>query len=353
METPESTLQNLLETPGFIVWDLTYACPLRCSHCYAEAGRRAPMQLERDDLYRVADALISLRPKAIMLSGGEPLLVRSVFEVADRFSKAGIAVLLYTGGWGFEPAMVPPILSLFTRVSVSIDGATAGVHDRIRGRAGSFERALSALAHLDRGARECRDRGEGTPSLGIEFVVMQSNFHQLHELCLTIAPQFPALNYISFGAVIPSGLATRAEFVEQEMLSEEQMRLLAEGEFARELQSLAPDSVEVTTTDNREMQMRPDLLAAGVGMPALHVEPNGMMRAMCSYEGNVGSLLTEAPLVLWERALERLCDPFVVEVLTPVRTTKEWAEATRLIDEHFGSPEVRARIARQPRYTRE
>jgi len=78
-----------------------------------------------------------------------------------------------------------------------------------------------------------------------------------------------------------------------------------------------------------------------------------MVRAMCSYEGTVGSLLTESPVVLWERAVERLSDSFVIEALTPVRTTKDWAEATRRIDQHFGSPEVRARIARQPLYTRE
>lgn len=347
------TLPNAGEPPGFILWDLTYACPLRCSFCYAEAGRRPSMELGREELMRVADALIEMHPMAVMLSGGEPLLVRWVFDVAARLSECGVPVMLYTGGWSFQPEMVPPILSLFSRVSVSIDGASAAVNDRIRGRAGAFDRALNALGHLGRGAAERRERGEPAPELGIEYVVMQSNIHEMHALCTEIAPRFPELDFISFGPVIPAGLATRAGFVEQEMLTEEQTRLLGEGVLERELQALAPPTVDVTTTDNRRLQQRPDLLAEGIGMPALHVDPDGMVRAMCAYEGTIGSLLHEEPMRLWERALERSSHPFVVEALGAVRTTREWAEAARRIDEHFGSPAVRARIARQPAYTRE
>ncbi|MEA2465869.1 MAG: hypothetical protein QOJ98_3616, partial [Acidobacteriota bacterium] len=319
------TLLNLCPNPRYIVWDLTYACPLRCSHCYAEAGRRAAMEMRPEDMLRVIDALISLQPTGVMLSGGEPLLVKAIFDIAKRLTEGGVEVLLYTGGWVFEPEMVEPILNLFSRVSVSIDGATAEVHDRIRGRAGSFDRALNALSLLDRGARERREKNERSPWIGVDYVVMQSNVHQLRDFCRDIAPRFPGLDFISFGSVIPSGLATRVEFVEHEMLSEEQTSALGAGELERELQAMVPEWLEVTTTDNQRLQMRPDLLIDGIGMPALHVEPDGQVRAMCSYEGTVGNLLQESPALLWQRALERLGDPFVLEALTPVRTTKEWA----------------------------
>jgi MoaA/NifB/PqqE/SkfB family radical SAM enzyme len=339
--------------PKFIVWDLTYACPLRCSYCYAEAGRRDPNQVGPDELYRITDALISMQPTAVMLSGGEPLLVNEIFEIAKRLDDNGVQAFLFTGGWVLEPTMVEPIARLFTRVSVTVDGATAEVHDRIRGRVGSFDHAMRALSLLNDGVGERRRLGERIPRLGIEYVVMQSNFHQLREMCSVIAPRFPELQFISFGTVIPAGLATRVEFVEQEMLSEEQVALMGNGQLERELQSLAPTTVEVETDDNQRLQMRPDLLAEGIGLPALHIEPDGLVRALCAYEGTVGNLLLEEPAVLWERAMERLNDPFVIEALTPVRTMKEWAAATRRIDEHFGSPEVRARIARQPLYTRD
>ena len=345
-------LIDVCPSPRFVVWDITYACPLRCTHCYSESGRRASKQLGPADLYRVTDALVSMKPKAVVLSGGEPLLVPEVFEVADRMFKGGVGVILYTSGWGLEPGMLSSIMSLFFRVTVSVDGATAAVHDRIRGRVGSFDRALLALTRLDAAVADRKRRGEGAPLLGIDFVVMQSNVDQLREFCASVAPRFPELRSISFGAVIPTGLGSRVGFVEQEVLSEEQAALLGQGQLAEELQSLVRASVEVSTTDNRRFQLHPELLAAGMDIPAMQVEPDGKVRAMPVYEGTVGSLLTEPPELLWERAMERWSDPFVVETLTPARTMSGWGQATRRIDQRFGTPDDRARIARRPEYTR-
>jgi hypothetical protein len=337
--------------PCFVVWDITYACPLRCTHCYSESGRRESRQLGSGDLYRVADALISLRPPGVVLSGGEPLVVKEVFGIAERISKSGIEVHIYTSGWELRPPMIPLIMRWFSRVTVSIDGATASIHDHIRGRVGSYERATRALTHLDAAVGARRRSGEMTPSLGIDFVVMQSNFGELREMCAAVVPRFPQLEFISFGAVVPSGLATRLEFGEQELLSEEQAGLLDSGQLAQDLQSLVPATVEVRTSANWELQMHPDRLASGSYVPEMQVEPDGRVRALPIYEGTVGSLLYESPLVVWERAVERWTDPFVLETLTPARTMRAWAEAARRLDLHFGAAEDQTRIARRPLYS--
>ena len=158
-------------TPDFIIWDITYRCPLRCTHCYSESGRREPRQLDSDHLFRLADALISLKPKGIAISGGEPLVVKDIFEIGSRLSKAGIELYMYTSGWTLSRAMLPSIMALFSKVAVSVDGATAEVHDRIRGRAGSFDRAMHALSQLDQAIRDRNRLREPTPVLGIEYVV--------------------------------------------------------------------------------------------------------------------------------------------------------------------------------------
>ncbi len=96
-------------------------------------------------------------------------------------------------------------------------------------------------------------------------------------------------------------------------------------------------------------QMHPDRLAAGE-VPAMQVEPDGRVRAMPVYEGTVGSLLEESPLVLWERAVARWGDPLVASLLREATTMAGWASATREIDLRFGSPADRARIACRPAY---
>src|SRR6266542_911684 len=76
--------------PRLVNWDLTYACPLRCEHCYSESGRRAARQLPHVDLLRIADVLLALSPvPEVVFTGGEPLLVRGVVELAERLHRGG------------------------------------------------------------------------------------------------------------------------------------------------------------------------------------------------------------------------------------------------------------------------
>jgi hypothetical protein len=335
--------------PKDIVWDITYACPLRCAHCYSESGRRASRQLDRAGLLQVTDALLELDPLGIVLAGGEPLVVPHLREVIERITAAGVQVHLYTSGWRVTPAIVEDVLRLCTTVSVSLDGAAAEVHDRIRGRAGSFDRAVNALGLLDEAARRARLRGETPLCFGIDATIVRSSFGQLEDFCTTVASRFPELSFLSFGAAMPIGLASRAGFVDQELLDDEQADRLVSRETVGRLQSLLPSSMRVSATDNRLLQYRPDRVAAGL-LPAMQVEPDGRVRAMAIYEGTVGSLLTEAPLTLWERSMARLADPFVIETLSPVRTIRQWAEATRLLDRHFATDDDRDRIDRRPVY---
>lgn len=343
-------LIDLIPVPPFIVWDITYACPLRCSHCYSESGRRSSRQLAGPDLMRVTDALAEAAPVGVVLAGGEPFMVRDLAAVVRRLSAAGIQVTLYTGGWGLSAARAESVMDGLTRVVVSLDGASAGVHDRIRGRTGSFAQALGALAHLDGLIAARRTQGKPAPILGVDFVAMRSNFHELRDFCSDIAPQFPQLTSISFGAVIPTGLASRPTFAARELLDEAQLAALAGSELRRELRSLAPTGLEVRTSDNAMFQMRPDLIAAGMDIPPLQIEPDGQARIMPVYEGVVGSLLDEPLAVLWARAVSAWDDPFRVEALREARSMVEWAEATRRIDLRFGTDDDRERIARRRQY---
>lgn len=337
------------ERPTNIIWDITYACPLRCVHCYSEAGRRPSRELSHDDKLRVVDAMIALRPGGITLAGGEPLLVRGILDIAARFVEAGIPVGISTGGWPRRSGAIAGT-RLFTQVTVSVDGATAEVHDRIRGRVGSFDRAMAALADLIEAVGLLRSAGGAGPRVGIDCVVTRSNRHQVDDFCTRLAPTLPGLDFLTFGAVVPTGLANRGSFAEAELLTDEQAGWLASDSERLRLQSLVPPSTRVTVIDNWRLSMRPDLLARGAGFPVMQVEPDGAVRAMAIYEGTVGSLLNEPGGLLWSRAVARWADPFVTSALDGVVTMAQWARAARAIDYHFGSDAVRARIDRRPRF---
>jgi MoaA/NifB/PqqE/SkfB family radical SAM enzyme len=346
----EMRIIDIIPTPPLLVWDMTYACPLRCVHCYSEAGRRKSRQLSGANLQRVGNAMIVGQPKAIVLSGGEPLLVKGLLPLVASMRQHGIEVILYTSGWFSLTAIVPEIMHLFSRVTVSLDGATADVHDRIRGRQGSFARAIAALTELDRAIERAREQGGHAPELGIDVTVMQSNWQQLSSICSSIASRFTSLSSLSFGAVIPTGLASRESFSQAELIQDNLFSLMIGREFVENLQASAPSRTRVTVTDIRKFQMHPDLIAAGIGIPPLQIEPDGQVRAMPIYEGTIGNVLDEPIEVLWGRAIERWSDSFVVSTLRNVNAMQDWASAARLLDLQFGSASDRDRISRRPVY---
>ncbi|MCK2213722.1 radical SAM protein [Actinomadura sp. ATCC 31491] len=327
-----------MNRPTHVIWDVTYACPLRCVHCYSESGRRPARRLAHGDLFRLADAIIAMGPRSVEFAGGEPLVVKGIHEVAEHIGKAGIEVGLYTGAWTLTPEDAEESARVFDRVTVSLDGADAEVHDRVRGRRGSFDRVLNALALFD-----------AVPGLeyGIDCSVMRANFHQLPGLCADLAPRFPRMSFLNLAAAVPAGLASRPGFAESELLSNAELATLTSQEYTERLRSLAPPSLRVTTSDNWFLMMHPRTVARH-GFPLMQIEPDGEVRAMPVYEGCVGNLLTDDPDAIWRRAVERWSDPFVVETLSPVRSMADWAEAARRIDRRFGSPEVIARIERRP-----
>ncbi|WP_449065259.1 radical SAM protein [Planomonospora algeriensis] len=333
--------------PTDVIWDVTYACPLRCVHCYSESGRRPARQLSHGDMLRLADAIVAMRPESVEFAGGEPLVVKGIYEVAERIGRAGVAVNLYTGGWTLTPETAEEAARVFRRITVSVDGTDAETHDRIRGRAGSFDRAMNALAMLDGIAARRAARGGAPLLFGVDCSVVRSNLPRLEEFCTDVAPRFPRMSFLNLAAAVPSGLASRPGFAETELLDDAGLRTLTGEEYTARLRSLAPASLTVTTSNNFPLMMHPAFVASH-GFPLMQIEPDGQVRAMPVYEGCVGNLLTEDPEVLWRRAVERWSDPFVVETLSGVRSMADWAEATRRIDRRFGSPEVLMRIDRRP-----
>lgn len=320
--------------PSVILWEVTYACPLRCPFCYSESGLRPARALPVDEMLRVADRLLTIHPRVVHLSGGEPLLAAGLFPAAERLQRGGVQVVLTTSGFGLDAEAARAIGAFCHSVHVSVDGPDAALHDRLRGREGSFAAALEALALLDRLARARREAGLPRLRFGIDCVVVRSNFDALPRLITEVAARFSEIEFVIYNGVVPQGLASRAGY-EEELLDEAQMAALDSGELERAFSALG--SVAVFTRNNFDLQMHPDTVREGTAwtLDRMIVEPDGAVRAMEAYEGTVGNVLDEPLDVLWRRSCERRSDPFVSDLLRNVRSTAEWSAATRTIDRRF------------------
>jgi len=160
--------------PGpVVIWNLIRRCNLTCQHCYSiSADVDFPGELSTAEVYRVMDDLKQAQVPVLILSGGEPLLRKDLFEVAARAKDMGFYVGLSTNGTLIDAPMARRIGALgFDYVGISLDGLRA-THDRFRRKEGAFDASLGGL-------RACREEGV---KVGLRFTVTQDNAADLPAL---------------------------------------------------------------------------------------------------------------------------------------------------------------------------
>jgi len=146
--------------PASAFLELTRECPLRCRHC--RAGEPLPgKELSFHELERVADQLIGLGAKTVVLTGGEPTAREGWDRIAGRLAAGGVRVRLFTSGFGAGEELATRATDAgVAEVAVSIDGPRS-IHDALRpeadGRArSSFDAAVELVRRL--AARGCATR---------------------------------------------------------------------------------------------------------------------------------------------------------------------------------------------------
>ncbi len=170
-----STLAYAAPYRPIVFWNLTRACNLACDHCYLSAhpGADRAGELDTAAALAVVDDLASAGVPLVLLSGGEPLLRPDLFEIAARARDRGVATALSTNGTLIDAAVARRLIGAgVAYAGVSLDGATAATHDRIRGVAGAFDRAVA-------GIRACVDAGL---RCGVRVTVTRANLDELEPL---------------------------------------------------------------------------------------------------------------------------------------------------------------------------
>ncbi len=143
------TASDFAEGPLLVFWELTRACDLVCKHCRACAQpKRHPNELDTAQSLRLIDSLCDFdKPPMLVLTGGDPLkredlpqLVRHAVGRRLRVALTPSATPLLT-----RDALAKLCNAGLSALALSLDGATAGTHDRFRGVPGSFDRTFDAL----------------------------------------------------------------------------------------------------------------------------------------------------------------------------------------------------------------
>jgi radical SAM protein with 4Fe4S-binding SPASM domain len=147
----EELRRGELLPPRSLTVSITRACNLACAHCWVESPADTP-SVSPENLRGVVDDFCALGGRELCLTGGEPLLHphwAEIFRAACGDSRLSM-VRIQTNGTLLDAEAVAVLQTLEPStfgLQVSLEGATAPAHDRVRGD-GAFRRVRQGLERL-------------------------------------------------------------------------------------------------------------------------------------------------------------------------------------------------------------
>lgn len=133
LPSPDSYKKNPYPSyPIVINWLLTGACALECEYCYAEDLMRGKCkEPSKEDILKIAQAILSYNPLAVVLTGGDPLLSPHLeIVLAALYGKTGLIV--DTSGFSFTEKHLNIFKKYEVFVRVSLDSEIPRVNDYFR-----------------------------------------------------------------------------------------------------------------------------------------------------------------------------------------------------------------------------
>jgi len=153
-----------------VIWNLIRRCNLSCRHCYSTSlDIDFKDELSTEQILATIDDLKVAHVPVLILSGGEPLLRKDIFEIAAYAKAKGFYVALSTNGTLIDEQNIAQIKAAdFQYVGISIDGLET-FHDKFRRVKGSFKQSMHAI-------KLCKQAGI---KVGMRFCLTQDNFADL------------------------------------------------------------------------------------------------------------------------------------------------------------------------------
>ena len=160
--------------PYAISWNTTYRCNLRCSHCYLDTNaltNQSAIELSTQEGYKLIDQMAELNPNLLLiLTGGEPLLRKDIYDLSSYASQKGMMVVLGTNGNMIDDDIARKLKeSGVTGIGISLDSIVPGRHDTFRGIPGARDDTLN-------GIEACRRQGI---EFQIQTTVTKENFNEI------------------------------------------------------------------------------------------------------------------------------------------------------------------------------
>lgn len=182
--------------PFIVIWEVTRACELKCVHCRADAQLSAdPRELTHEEGINLIDQIYEMDNPMIVFTGGDCMLRKDLYELADYAIKKGMRVSMSPSA---TDNVTKEKMQLFhdvglSRWGFSLDGPTPEIHDVFRGTPGSFNLTVEKIKYLK----------ELNMPLQINTVISRYNYDSLEQMSKLVAELGAVMWYIFL--LVPTG----------------------------------------------------------------------------------------------------------------------------------------------------
>lgn len=134
-----------MNSPYMIDWAITNRCDLNCLHCRGMAEE----ELDGGAILKVVEEIPVLKPRWVIIEGGEPLLRRELFEVLETLCGNKIKIYLITNGMLLDENIIRRFAELHVNLMISLDGADRKSYEKVR-KGANFKKLKKSVATADK-----------------------------------------------------------------------------------------------------------------------------------------------------------------------------------------------------------
>jgi radical SAM protein with 4Fe4S-binding SPASM domain len=226
--------------------------------------RESRDELTTEEGKMLIDQISEVSKPVLILSGGEPLLRKDIFELARYGTEKGLRMAMGTNGIVIDDEVARQLLeSGIKKVAISVDSSTPEIHDEFRDLPGSWERAIN-------GVKACMRNG-----VDVQFntTVTVQNFDDIKNI-LKLAEDLGVKDLHLF-FLVPTGRGTEIEDITPVMY-EQMIRQVLEDYKNSELQvkpTCAPQYMRIA--DQRGIDMSRWSRGCIAGLSYIRIYPEG------------------------------------------------------------------------------
>jgi AdoMet-dependent heme synthase len=206
--------------PKWVAWETTQKCNLKCVHCRCSSDMTSSEgDFTTEEGKKLLKEIADFSKPVVVLSGGEPLMRKDIFELAGYGTSLGLRMCMATNGALVTDEVCEEMKKAEIRmVSLSLDGSTAAVHDDFRSCPGAFDGVVRAAGLFRKD--------------GQKFLVNSFTKRNQHDIANTfkVAKGLGATAWYMF-MIVPTG---RGEEIMNELISKEDYEEILDWHYRQE-----------------------------------------------------------------------------------------------------------------------